>query len=85
MSELFTYKGDEERYFIKTKNKQYTGDEVADLLNALSEENEQLEKGKMEALSLLGEEIDKNEQLHQKNTKLIAKIDFLEKIIDGDL
>lgn len=28
---------------------------------------------------------EENEQLHQKNTKLIAKIDFLEKIIDGDL
>ena len=26
-----------------------------------------------------------NEQLHQKNTKLIAKIDFLERVIDGDV
>ena len=32
----------------------------------LKEENEQLEKGKMGALSLLGEEIDKNEQLQQE-------------------
>ena len=29
--------------------------------------------------------IEKNEQLHQEKEKLIAKIDFLEKIIDGDL
>lgn len=32
----------------------------------LAKENEQLEKGKMEALSLLGEEIDKNERLHNE-------------------
>ena len=28
---------------------------------------------------------EENEQLHQKNTKLIAKIDFLERVIDGDV
>ena len=32
----------------------------------LEKENEQLEKGKMEALSLLGEEIDKNGQLKKE-------------------
>lgn len=37
---------------------------------ALEEKNEQLEKGKMEALSLLGGEIDKNEQLQQENNFL---------------
>ena len=49
MSELFTYKGSDEKYFIKTKNKQYAGYEVADLLNeqqatitALKEENKKL-------------------------------------------
>lgn len=41
--------------------------QLVDLLNELSEENEQLEKGKMEALSLLGEEIDKNEQLKKEH------------------
>ena len=35
----------------------------------LMKKNEQLEKGKMEALSLLGEEIDKNEQLKNKLNK----------------
>ena len=28
---------------------------------------------------------EENEQLHQKNTKLISKIDFLEREIDGDV
>ena len=28
---------------------------------------------------------EENEQLHQKNTKLISKIDFLERVIDGDV
>lgn len=28
---------------------------------------------------------EENEKLHQKNTKLIAKIDFLERVIDGDV
>lgn len=58
--------------------------DIVGLLNELSEENEQLEKGKMEALSLLGEEIDKNEQLKQKleNMGLNAKNDKV-KMIDG--
>lgn len=85
MSELFTYKGDDEHYFIKTKNKQYTGDEVADLLNALSEENNKLKEINKDKEQDVLHLYKKNEQLHQKNTKLIAKIDFLEKIIDGDL
>ena len=28
---------------------------------------------------------EENEKLHQKNTKLISKIDFLERVIDGDV
>lgn len=40
------------------------------IVKQLKEENEQLEKGKMESLSLLGEEIDKNEQLRQANRTL---------------
>lgn len=64
--------------------------ELVDLLNELStncsqlqEENEQLEKGKMEALSLLREEIDKNEQLKsyidtifEGNTHICKKLDI---------
>ena len=49
-----------------------------DFCNAYSKTNGEL----LEKIEKLEKE---NEQLHQKNTKLIAKIDFLEKIIDGDL
>lgn len=46
-------------------------------IDRLKSENEQLEKGKMEALSLLGEEIDKNEQLH--HLKVLANAFIVEK------
>lgn len=49
------------------------------LVSDLRKENEQLEKGKMEALSLLGEEIDKNEQL--KSYKLYSDNKRLQTII----
>ena len=44
---------------------------IVEILNGLYEDKKRL--------------IEKNEQLHQEKEKLIAKIDFLEKIIDGDL
>lgn len=47
-------------------------------LKALLKENEGLE----EAYDIAKEN---NELLKQKNTKLIAKIDFLERVIDGDV
>ena len=47
-------------------------------LKALLKENEGLE----EAYDIAKEN---NELLKQKNTKLIAKIDFLERLIDGDV
>ena len=40
--------------------------------------NERLEE-------LLNELSDENEQLKQHNTELVNKIDFLERIIDGDV
>ena len=72
MSKRFTWKteklqhsDDEVLLVVDNENKEWKGHilNIVDLLNELAEENEQLEKGKMEALSLLGEEIDKNEQL----------------------
>lgn len=55
--------------------------QIVDLLNELNnenkelkEENEQLEKGKMEALSLLGEEIDKNEQLKKDDLLFFQQV-----------
>ena len=38
-----------------------------------------------ECCKLLNELSDENEQLKQHNTKLINKIDFLERVIDGDV
>ena len=62
--------------------------QIVDLLNELStncsqlqEENEQLEKGKMEALSLLGGEIDKNEQLRKEIRAYPLNEEYAEEII----
>ena len=38
-----------------------------------------------EVLDKLNELSDENEQLKQRNTELVNKIDFLERIIDGDV
>ena len=38
-----------------------------------------------EIVNLLNQLYDENEQLKQHNTELINKIDFLERIIDGDV
>ena len=38
-----------------------------------------------ECCKLLNELSDENEQLKQYNTELIKKIDFLERVIDGDV
>ena len=62
-----------------------TGEEIVDLLN---KQHEQIERLKMNFRAL--EEVkcelaDENEQLKQHNTELINKIDFLERVIDGDM
>ena len=72
------------------------GDECCKLLNELSDENEQLKKSVQywydEHKRIVNNYIDKikeveegNEQLKQYNTELINKIDFLERVIDGDV
>ena len=38
-----------------------------------------------DVVDLLNELHDENEQLKQRNTELINKIDFLERVIDGDV
>ena len=64
-----------------------TKDEMEDLCLLLNEQHEQIERLKENFRALeevkceLGEE---NEQLKQYNTELINKIDFLERVIDGD-
>ena len=73
--------------------------DMFDLLNDLSDENEQLRKeNDMLSCELsvsankeisrncrIAELEEENEQLKQNNTELINKIDFLERIIDGDM
>ena len=39
----------------------------------------------MDMFDLLNDLSDENEQLTQHNTELVNKIDFLERVIDGDL
>lgn len=48
--------------------------DVVNILNELNDENKELHKV-----------IEENEQLKQHNTELIKKIDFLERVIDGDV
>ena len=73
--------------------------DMFDLLNDLSDENEQLRKENdmlsCELSVSANKEIsrncriveleEENEQLKQHNTELINKIDFLERVIDGDV
>ena len=73
--------------------------DMFDLLNDLSDENEQLRKeNDMLSCELsvsankeisrncrIAELEEENEQLKQHNVELINKIDFLERVIDGDV
>ena len=68
------------------------GDECCKLLNELHDENEMLKiflKAVNEELDLANRDYDtleeENEELKQHNTELINKIDFLERVIDGDV
>ena len=61
------------------------GDECCKLLNEQHEQIERL-KDNFRALDEVKCELaDENEQLKQYNTELINKIDFLERVIDGDV
>ena len=65
-----------------------TKDEMEDLCLLLNEQHEQIERLKenFKALDEVKCELaDENEQLKQHNTELINKIDFLERVIDGDV
>ena len=75
------------------------GDECCKLLNELNDENGQLRKeNDMLSCELsvsankeisrncrIAELEEENEQLKQHNTELVNKIDFLERVIDGDM
>ena len=51
-------------------------------LHSMSENSE---KNVQICINKMNELADENEQLKQYNTELINKIDFLERVIDGDL
>lgn len=54
-------------------------------LNQLYYENEQLKQGLNDDLELIGQLQEEAEELKQHNIELINKIDFLERVIDGDV
>ena len=65
-----------------------TKDEMEDLCLLLNEQHEQIErlKGNFRALDEVKCELaEENEKLKQRNIELINKIDFLERVIDGDV
>ena len=71
--------------FIEMLGDCLEAEEIVDLLNEQHEQIERL-KGNFKALDEVKCELaDENEQLKQRNIELINKIDFLERIIDGDV
>ena len=85
--------------FIEMLGDCLEAEEIVDLLNQLYDENEQLRKeNDMLSCELsvsankeisrncrIAELEEENEQLKQHNVELINKIDFLERVIDGDV
>ena len=71
--------------FIKENGKIIEIERVVDLLNEQHEQIERL-KDNFRALDEVKCELaEENEQLKQRNIELINKIDFLERVIDGDV
>ena len=65
-----------------TENKRFLLDDAGELIDL---NNHKFIDYGDECCKLLNELSDENEQLKQHNTELIDKIDFLERIIDGDM
>ena len=65
-----------------TENKRFLIDDAGELIDL---KNHKFIDYGDECCKLLNELSDENEQLKQYNTELINKIDFLERIIDGDV
>ena len=61
------------------------GDECCKLLNEQHEQIERLKENFRALDEVKCELADENEELKQHNTELINKIDFIERIIDGDV
>ena len=71
--------------FIEMLGDCLEAEEIVNLLNQLYNENEQLKQGLNDDLELIGQLQEENKQLKQHNTELINKIDFFERVIDGDV
>ena len=65
-----------------TENKRFLIDDAGELIDL---NNHKFIDYGDECCKLLNELSDENEQLKQHNIELINKIDFLERIIDGDV
>ena len=65
-----------------TENKRFLIDDAGELIDL---NNHKFIDYGDECCKLLNELSDENEQLKQHNTELINKIDFLERVIDGDV
>ena len=55
------------------------------LIDTLTDKNYWIDNGLDEIIDMLNKLANENEQLKQQNTELIAKIDLLERVIDGDV
>ena len=60
-------------------------DRIVDLLNKQHEQIERLKENFRVLDEVKCELADENDELKQRNTELINKIDFLEQVIDGDV
>ena len=65
-----------------TENKRFLIDDAGELIDL---NNHKFIDYGDECCKLLNDLHDENEQLKQHNTELINKIDFLERVIDGDV
>ena len=65
-----------------TENKRFLIDDAGELIDL---KNHKFIDYGDECCKLLNELSEENEQLKQHNTELVNKIDFLERVIDGDV